>query len=165
MSVPPPDGDVEEERDRTETRGPLPPPPQITDHQARAALLAHVADRCCWGSGAAKKMAIAKINYDSAFHVSTRNPFLFEKDFFNTLLLFFFQTPRVCLHVIKCAYPFHGLYLGYFFSIKNGSRLILRAESVIPSLLGRLASLHYVIGQFLRPFAFLLKADYCQGQK
>ncbi|XP_042864430.1 protein SSUH2 homolog isoform X3 [Penaeus japonicus] len=68
VSVPPPDGDVEEERDRTETRGPLPPPPQITDHQARAALLAHVADRCCWGSGAAKKMAIAKINYDSAFH-------------------------------------------------------------------------------------------------
>lgn len=72
VSVPPPDGDVEEERDRTETRGPLPPPPQITDHQARAALLAHVADRCCWGSGAAKKMAIAKINYDSAFHVSNR---------------------------------------------------------------------------------------------
>lgn len=72
MSVPPPDGAVEEDRGRTETRGPLPPGPQITDHQARAALLAHVADRCCWGSGAAKKMAIAKINYDSAFHVSPR---------------------------------------------------------------------------------------------
>ncbi|XP_069175879.1 protein SSUH2 homolog isoform X1 [Procambarus clarkii] len=68
MSVPPPNGGVEEDRDRTETRGPLPPGPQITDHQARAALLAHVADRCCWGSGAAKKMAIAKISYDSAFH-------------------------------------------------------------------------------------------------
>ncbi|XP_068249691.1 protein SSUH2 homolog [Palaemon carinicauda] len=68
MSVPPPDLGGEEERDRTETRGPLPPGPQITDHQARAALLAHVADRCCWGSGAAKKMAIAKISYDSAFH-------------------------------------------------------------------------------------------------
>ena len=70
VSVPPPEGENEEERDRTETRGPLPSGPQITEHQARAALLAHVADRCCWGSGAAKKMAIAKINYDSAFHVS-----------------------------------------------------------------------------------------------
>ncbi|XP_042206969.1 protein SSUH2 homolog [Homarus americanus] len=68
ISVPPPNGGVEEDRDRTETRGPLPPGPQITDHQARAALLAHVADRCCWGSGAAKKMSIAKISYDSAFH-------------------------------------------------------------------------------------------------
>ena len=67
VSVPPPEGENEEERDRTETRGPLPSGPQITEHQARAALLAHVADRCCWGSGAAKKMAIAKINYDSAF--------------------------------------------------------------------------------------------------
>lgn len=71
VSVPPPPCVPEEERDRTETRGPLPVGPQITEHQARAALLAHVADRCCWGTGAAKKMAIAKINYDSAFHVST----------------------------------------------------------------------------------------------
>ena len=71
VSIPPPPCLPEEEVTRTETRGPLPCGPQITEHQARAALLAHVADRCCWGTGAAKQMIRAKINYDSAFHVST----------------------------------------------------------------------------------------------
>lgn len=124
VSVPPPDGDVEEERDRTETRGPLPPPPQITDHQARAALLAHVADRCCWGSGAAKKMAIAKINYDSAFHVSTR-PLVWKPRSCSRKPRSCSRSPRLYLTllspsseglgVMQCAYSSHGSYLAQVF--------------------------------------------------
>lgn len=84
----------EEERDRTETRGPLPIGPQITEHQARAALLAHVADRCCWGTGAAKKMAIAKINYDSAFHVS----FKINRTFNELFACLYFYLFRIYWH-------------------------------------------------------------------
>lgn len=76
VPVPPPPSSEEEETPRVEARGPLPTGPQISEHQARAALLAHVVDRCCWGSGAAKQMAIAKISYDSAFHVSTDDFFI-----------------------------------------------------------------------------------------
>ena len=73
MAVPPPPyvEDEEEEAQQMDGRGPLPSGPQISEQMARQALLTHVADHCCWGAGAAKQMSITKINYDSAFHVST----------------------------------------------------------------------------------------------
>jgi hypothetical protein len=42
--------------------------PSLTQQQARAALLAHVGARCCYGSGAAKQMRITNMDYVPAFH-------------------------------------------------------------------------------------------------
>jgi hypothetical protein len=47
----------------------LPNCPQVTEQEARTALLSLVAENCCYGRDAAKEMAIVKINYSSAFHV------------------------------------------------------------------------------------------------
>jgi hypothetical protein len=44
--------------------------PQVSEKIARQALLEHVKNRCCYGKGAAKNMAITKLKYSSAFHVS-----------------------------------------------------------------------------------------------
>jgi hypothetical protein len=42
--------------------------PSLTQQQARAALLAHISQRCCYGSGAAKQMRITSMDYVPAFH-------------------------------------------------------------------------------------------------
>ena len=42
--------------------------PSLTQQQARAALLAHISARCCFGSGAAKQMRITSMDYVPAFH-------------------------------------------------------------------------------------------------
>lgn len=42
--------------------------PTISEVEARNALLGLVADHCCWGGSAARKMAIGKILSTSAFH-------------------------------------------------------------------------------------------------
>jgi hypothetical protein len=42
--------------------------PSLTQAQARAALLAHISHRCCYGSGAAKQMSITHMDYVPAFH-------------------------------------------------------------------------------------------------
>jgi len=42
----------------------------ITEEQARDALLAFVAENCCFGKKAAKDMEIKDINPSSAYHVS-----------------------------------------------------------------------------------------------
>ena len=42
----------------------------ITEEQARDALLAFVAENCCYGKGAAKDMDIKDITPSSAYHVS-----------------------------------------------------------------------------------------------
>ena len=40
---------------------------QLTEQEARAALQEHVKRHCCWGTGAAKNMAITALNHSSAF--------------------------------------------------------------------------------------------------
>ncbi|XP_043230699.1 protein SSUH2 homolog [Amphibalanus amphitrite] len=57
----------------SEPSGPPPRDPvhvggELSEQQARAALLCHVTDHCCYGRGAARHMNIAKINYSSAHH-------------------------------------------------------------------------------------------------
>lgn len=70
MSIPPPDISPEPANGEGCNREILPNRPQVTEQQARSALLAQVAEHCCYGKDAAKEMAITKINYSSAFHVS-----------------------------------------------------------------------------------------------
>ncbi|XP_037078373.1 protein SSUH2 homolog isoform X2 [Pollicipes pollicipes] len=41
---------------------------EISEQQARAALLCHVTDHCCYGRAAARHMSMTKINYTSAHH-------------------------------------------------------------------------------------------------
>ena len=48
--------------------GPLQCP--LAEHEVRAALVDHVKRRCCYGTGAAKNMAITALNHSSAFQVS-----------------------------------------------------------------------------------------------
>jgi len=56
-------------------RSAQPAHPQVSEKIARQALLEHVKSRCCYGEGAAKNMAITKLKYTSAFHVSHSNIF------------------------------------------------------------------------------------------
>lgn len=44
--------------------------PRVSEKMARQALLEHVKNHWCYGEGAAKNMAITKLKYSSAFHVS-----------------------------------------------------------------------------------------------
>jgi hypothetical protein len=44
--------------------------PKVSEKIARQALLEHVKNRCCYGENAARNMAITKLKYSSAFHVS-----------------------------------------------------------------------------------------------
>lgn len=48
-------------------------PPPVSEQQARQALLGLVAERFCWGGGAARSMRITKIISTSAFHVNRFN--------------------------------------------------------------------------------------------
>ena len=56
-------------------RSAQPTHPQVSEKIARQALLEHVKSHCCYGAGAAKNMAITKLKYSSAFHVSHSNIF------------------------------------------------------------------------------------------
>jgi hypothetical protein len=47
-----------------------PPHPNVSEKVAREALLQHVKNQWCYGDSAAKNMAITKLKYTSAFHVS-----------------------------------------------------------------------------------------------
>lgn len=47
-----------------------PPHPNVSEKIAREALLQHVKNHWCYGESAAKNMAITKLKYSSAFHVS-----------------------------------------------------------------------------------------------
>lgn len=47
-----------------------PPHPNVSEKIARQALLQHVKKHWCYGESAAKNMAITKLKYSSAFHVS-----------------------------------------------------------------------------------------------
>lgn len=44
---------------------------QITDNQAKDALLEFVAQHCCYGKGAAESMDIKDMHHSNAYHVRT----------------------------------------------------------------------------------------------
>ena len=66
---PPPEATWCEEPSGPPPREPVHVGGEISEQQARAALLCHVTDHCCYGRSAARHMAISKINYTSAHHV------------------------------------------------------------------------------------------------
>ncbi|XP_065569031.1 protein SSUH2 homolog isoform X2 [Artemia franciscana] len=68
VCVPPPDTAEESPEGGGTTRAPIATVPPLTEAQARAQLLSFVAEKCCWGRGAAKDMAITKIVTTSAYH-------------------------------------------------------------------------------------------------
>lgn len=68
--------------------------PTISEVEARNALLGLVADHCCWGGSAARKMAIGKILSTSAFHVIFPICFVFPDRCFN-LSIFLVRDPNV----------------------------------------------------------------------
>ncbi|XP_065348432.1 protein SSUH2 homolog isoform X1 [Cloeon dipterum] len=68
ISVPPPYFEAESPEAEISNRDILPNCPQVTEQDARTALLSLVAQHCCYGKDVAKEMAITKINYSSAFH-------------------------------------------------------------------------------------------------
>ena len=45
--------------------------PQIREEEAREALLAFVAENCCYGKGAAEELSFKDLQHSSAFHVSS----------------------------------------------------------------------------------------------
>jgi hypothetical protein len=75
VSVPPPpsSSDTGMWWEDCSNRSAQPAHPQVSEKIARQALLEHVKSRCCYGEGAAKNMAITKLKYTSAFHVSHSN--------------------------------------------------------------------------------------------
>ncbi|XP_022254618.1 protein SSUH2 homolog isoform X2 [Limulus polyphemus] len=68
VEVPPPVAFFDENGENEPERAPPPSSPQLTEQEARQALLKHVTTRCCYGKGAARDMAITKIDHSCAFH-------------------------------------------------------------------------------------------------
>jgi len=79
VSVPPPAEIPTEEKEEEggDEKSPPPPPaavlqPQtgvnLTQQQARSALLSHISNKCCYGSGAAKQMQVTSMDYVPAHH-------------------------------------------------------------------------------------------------
>lgn len=68
--------------------------PTISEVEARNALLGLVADHCCWGGSAARKMAIGKILSTSAFHVRF-SILCFPNRCFHLFYMFLVRDPNV----------------------------------------------------------------------
>ncbi|XP_064472971.1 protein SSUH2 homolog isoform X1 [Ornithodoros turicata] len=68
VDVPPPYDTTTPEPDQGPKREPLPSTPQVTEQEARQALIKRVSAECCYGKACAKDMAITKIEHTSAFH-------------------------------------------------------------------------------------------------
>jgi len=59
----------------------------ITDEEARAAMLEHVSQHCCYGKGAAEQMTITNITPSNALHVGIISYFLFSYLLFDMAFL------------------------------------------------------------------------------
>ncbi|CAG2165515.1 unnamed protein product, partial [Oppiella nova] len=68
VDIPPPPLPLIPPPDDEETTRSLPSSTEISESEARQALIKHIANRCCYGKGVAKDMSIIKIEHMCAFH-------------------------------------------------------------------------------------------------
>ncbi|XP_076333653.1 protein SSUH2 homolog isoform X2 [Tachypleus tridentatus] len=68
VEVPPPTMTLPKKEEEEPERASPPSGPQLTEQEARQALLKYVSTRCCYGKSAARDMAITKIEHSCAFH-------------------------------------------------------------------------------------------------
>ncbi|KAG8184818.1 hypothetical protein JTE90_004916 [Oedothorax gibbosus] len=68
IAIPPPLLTSPQKPEGENPRSPLPSIPHLTEKQARDALIKQISSHCCYGTGAARDMAITEIKHSLAFH-------------------------------------------------------------------------------------------------
>ncbi|GFY40885.1 protein SSUH2 homolog, partial [Trichonephila inaurata madagascariensis] len=68
IAIPPPLDTTLKKSESEIQRSPLPSIPHLTEKEVRDALIKEVSTHCCYGTGAARDMAITEIKHSIAFH-------------------------------------------------------------------------------------------------